>query len=151
MQFAIADFEGLAVPTVELFGNPDGMLLGAENVERVRRRINSLAVGIIVFGEKAELNWLRFDAERFGGERSRQIERGLIAAAGAEHGFARGGFFDHLRRQAFPGHADIFDAEIVVSFDFEGKLFGVEDDFHARQIFAGQCGRLRLRGRRPKV
>ncbi len=84
LQFAIADFERDVVPAGELFGHPNGVLLRTEDVEGVGRRVNALTVGKIIFRENAELDRLRFDAERFGAEGAGKFQRRLIVAAGAE-------------------------------------------------------------------
>ena len=124
------NFQRLPVPFAELFGQPDGMLFGIENVERVSWGVDSFAVGEVVLDKKSEGDGLWFDAELTGIERATDGEGFFVVATGSEEPFpfcwlgdvigCSGLIFD-----ANPLHADRFDAEIVLTFQFERQGFRV--------------------------
>ena len=134
------------MPLGELLGDPDRVLLGVEHVEHVRGRVDSLSIREIVGGEQPQLDRLRLDAERLGGERALHVERGFFMAADGQHRFAGGRLFDHVARDATPAHADVFHAEVVVGSHVEHKLLAIEHDFAARQIFARELRRFIVLG-----
>ena len=70
LQLAVANLQRLAVPFVELFGHPDRVLLGIEDVQDVVGRVDPLAAREVVLGEYAEVDRLRFDTQRLRRERA---------------------------------------------------------------------------------
>ena len=119
LQLAVADFECLAMPFGELLGDPDRVLLGVEDVEDVGGGVDSLSIREIIGGEQPQLDRLRLDAERLGGEGALHVERGFFMAADGEHRFAFGWLLDHVAGDASPAHADVFHAEVVVGSHVE--------------------------------
>ena len=89
LQLAVADFERLPMPFGQLLGDPDRVLLGVEHVERIRRGVDRLSIGKVIGGEDPQLDRLRLDAERLGGEGAFDVERGFVVAADGEHCFCR--------------------------------------------------------------
>ncbi len=142
LQFAVADFECDMVPTGELFSHPDSMLFRAEDVKSVRGRIDTLAVGEIIFDEDAELDRLRFDAERFAQKVPDSSSEVWSQPPAPSMDSPVAGFSVDWGAERFPGHADLTNAEIVVCFDFEEELLAVEENFLTRQIFDGDRGGL---------
>ena len=64
------------------------MLLGAQHVQNVSRRINALAAGIIILGEHAHSQRLRLDLERFAQNVPAISSPSLSCAARGQHAFA---------------------------------------------------------------
>src|SRR3954470_7154719 len=110
------------MPFGHLFGDPDCVLFGVEDIENIGSCIDSLSIWEIIGREQSQLDWLRVDAERFSGEGSLDVESGLFVTADSQHRFARGWFLDHVARDAAPAHADVFYAEIVVGSQVEYQL-----------------------------
>ena len=62
LQLLVADIERHAVPLAQLLGEPDGVLLGVQDVEQVGRRVDPLAARQIVLDEQPDVHRLRLDA-----------------------------------------------------------------------------------------
>src|SRR5262249_13328788 len=147
LHLAVANFERLAMPLAHLLGDPDGVLLGAEDIEQIDGRIDAVAIGLVINGEQAHGQRLWLDAEGLSAERAGQLEIFLLAAAGGERALAVDLFGGHVRiAGGLPLDADGFDAKIVLRANLEGERLAVEDDFLPRETFASECGRLILAG-----
>ena len=128
------------MPLAQLLGDPDGVLLGVEDVERVGRRINPLAAGEIVLGEEPHADRLRLDPQRLRRERSASSSDSLSLPPAARMLFALGESRRRRLLDALPVDADLLDAEIVLGPDLETEHLGIEDDLLPRQILAGSDG-----------
>ena len=73
---------------------------------------------------------------------ARALDQRLLASTRRQNAFALGGGLDDRALGRLPLHADPFDAEIVLRIDTEEQLLRIEHDLDARQVLAGQCGRL---------
>ena len=72
LPLAVAHLQRLPVPLAQLLGEPDRVLLGVEDVERVGRRVDPGAAREVVLGEDAKRDRLRLDPQRLARRRCRR-------------------------------------------------------------------------------
>ncbi len=139
LHLAVADLERLAVPLAQLLGQPDGVLLGAEDEQGVGRRDDPRPARQVILDEDPEGDRLRLDPERLRRESTRDFQGLLVGAAGHQDPVAGRGRSDALGVEPLPGQADSLDAEIVLGVDLEVEQLGVDHDLLTRQILDHQA------------
>ena len=144
LDLLVADVDRLAVPPAQLLGQPDGVLLGRQDIERVRRRIDSRR------GRGDSPRRTSGPAIGWGSMPSDLAEKvpssssdSLSWPPPARIRSPLAGFVDRVV-DALPLHADSLDAEIVLGPDLEAEELGVEHDLLSGQVFAGEARRLVL-------
>ncbi len=113
LHLAVAHLERLALPLAQLLGDPDRVLLGIQDVERVTRRIGPRTAGEIIFGKEPEADGLRLDAQRLRRERAGDFHRLFIVATGGEDALAVCRRRIDRALDPLPLDADLLDAEVV--------------------------------------
>ncbi len=147
LHLAVANLQCLAVPLVELLGNPQRVLFRIQHVQDVVGRVNPLAARKVVLGEHAQVDRLRLDSQGLRRERAGGFDLAFLESACRHDAFAFGGSRNDGTVGALPLDADLFDAEIVVGLDAEIELLRVEHHFRARQVLDRQRGGFVVAGR----